>query len=132
MSAAPPLSDVLLEVDGAIATVTLSRPEQRNPLSASMIRDIRLALDWCKQEAAVSVVVLTGAGDRAFCAGADLAAFGGDQSPLELHHSRHGLANRGPDQRTRAGRRLWACLCVRSSCGRRERNIRHPGDQRRG
>jgi len=59
MSAAPPLSDVLLEVDGAIATVTLNRPEQRNPLSSSMIRDLRLALDWCKQEAAVSVVVLT-------------------------------------------------------------------------
>jgi enoyl-CoA hydratase len=92
VNALPSLSDVLLEVDSAIATVTLSRPEQRNPLSASMIRDIRLALDWCKQEAAVSVVVLTGAGDRAFCAGADLAAFGGDQSPLELHHSRHGLA----------------------------------------
>src|SRR2546427_8889064 len=92
MSAAPPLSDVLLEVDGAIATVTLNRPEQRNPLSSSMIRDLRLALDWCKQEAAVSVVVLTGAGDRAFCAGADLSSFGGEQSPLELHRDRHALA----------------------------------------
>src|SRR2546425_9531879 len=92
MSAAPRLSDVLLEVDGAIATVTLNRPEQRNPLSSSMIRDLRLALDWCKQEAAVSVVVLTGAGDRAFCAGADLSSFGGEQSPLELHYGRHALA----------------------------------------
>src|SRR2546427_391628 len=86
MSAAPPLSDVLLEVDGAIATVTLNRPEQRNPLSSSMIRDLRLALDWCKQEAAVSVVVLTGAGDRAFCAGADLSTAG------QLHE--YGLVNR--------------------------------------
>jgi enoyl-CoA hydratase/carnithine racemase len=92
MSAPPSLSDVLLEVDGAIATVTLNRPEQRNPLSSSMIRELRLALDWCKQESPVSVVVLTGAGDRAFCAGADLASFGGDQSPLELHHGRHALA----------------------------------------
>src|SRR6266566_4830322 len=92
MTAQPSLSDVLLEVDGAIATVTLNRPEQRNPLSSSMIRELRLALDWCKHEAAVSVVVLTGAGDRAFCAGADLASFGGEQSPLELHHGRHALA----------------------------------------
>src|SRR2546428_13509948 len=110
MSAAPPLSDVLLEVDGAIATVTLNRPEQRNPLSSSMIRDLRLALDWCKQEAAVSVVVLTGAGDRAFCAGADLSSFGGEQSPLQLHYGRHappgpfsemnqiGKPNRGRDK----------------------------------
>src|SRR5438876_5516428 len=92
MSAAPPLSDVLLEVDGAIATVTLNRPEQRNPLSSSMIRELRLALDWCKHEAAVSVMVLAAAGDRAFCAGADLASFGGEQSPLEVHHGRHALA----------------------------------------
>lgn len=91
MSAPPPLSDVLLEVDSAIATVTLNRPEQRNPLSSSMIHDLRLALDWCKYEPAVSVVVLTGAGDRAFCAGADLAGFGGVRSPLELHHGRHAL-----------------------------------------
>src|SRR5438105_3362401 len=92
MTAQPSLSDVLLEVDGAIATVTLNRPEQRNPLSSSMIRELRLALDWCKHEAAVSVVVLTGAGDRAFCAGADLSSFGGEESTLELHHGRHALA----------------------------------------
>jgi enoyl-CoA hydratase/carnithine racemase len=92
VNALPSLSDVLLEVDSAIATVTLNRQEQRNPLSSSMIRDLRLAFDWCKREAAVSVVVLTGAGDRAFCAGADLASFGGEQSPLELHHGRHALA----------------------------------------
>ena len=88
----PDLSDVLLEVNGAIATVTLNRPEQRNPLSAAMMRDLRLALGWCRAEPAIAVIVLTGAGDRAFCAGADLAGFGAAQSPLELHHGRHALA----------------------------------------
>ena len=92
MNAPPSLLDALLDVDGAIATVTLNRPDQRNPLSSSMIRDLRLALEWCKQEVAVSVVVLTGAGDRAFCAGADLSSFGGEQSALALHHGRHALA----------------------------------------
>ena len=92
MSTPPVLADVLIDIRDSIATVTLNKPEQRNPLSASMMRDVRTALDWCKAEAAVAVVVLTGAGDRAFCAGADLSGFGGDQSPLELHHGRHALA----------------------------------------
>ena len=92
MTDRPDLSDVLIEVRESIATVTLNRPEQRNPLSTAMMRDLRHALDWCKAEPAIAVVVLTGAGDRAFCAGADLSGFGGDQSPLELHHGRHALA----------------------------------------
>ena len=84
--------DVLLELRESIATITLNRPEQRNPLSASMMRDLRAALKWCKSEPSVAVIVLTGAGDRAFCAGADLSGFGGDQTALELHHGRHALA----------------------------------------
>jgi enoyl-CoA hydratase len=91
MSAPPDLAEVLVKVEGVIATVTLNRPEQRNPLSPPMMRDLRAALTWCKGESTVAVVILTGAGDRVFCAGADLSAFGGDKSPLELHHGRHAL-----------------------------------------
>ena len=93
MSAPPILGDVLVEIHESIATITLNRPEQRNPLSASMMRDLRAAMAWCKGEPAIAVVVVTGAGDRAFCAGADLAGFAGDQSALELHHGRHALAD---------------------------------------
>jgi enoyl-CoA hydratase/carnithine racemase len=93
MSTPPVLADVLIGVDKSIATVTLNRPEQRNPLSGAMMRDLRSALGWCKLEPAVAVVVLTGAGDRAFCAGADLAGFGADQSALALHHGRQALAD---------------------------------------
>jgi len=92
MNAIPVLGDVLVGARDSIATVTLNRPEQRNPLSVSMMRDLGAALKWCKDESGVAVVVLTGAGDRAFCAGADLSGFGGDQSPLELHRGRHALA----------------------------------------
>jgi enoyl-CoA hydratase/carnithine racemase len=92
MTDPPDLSDVLIDVRGSIATVTLNRPDQRNPLSGAMMRDLGLALGWCKAAPAVAVVVLTGAGDRAFCAGADLSGFGADQPPLELHHGRHALA----------------------------------------
>jgi enoyl-CoA hydratase len=79
---------VLLEVEGHIATVTLNRPEQRNPLSAMMLRDLASALRWCQRDAEVRVIVLTGAGDRAFCAGADLTGFNGGMSHLESHRSR--------------------------------------------
>jgi enoyl-CoA hydratase/carnithine racemase len=89
----PHFSEVILDLDGAVATVTLNRPEQRNPLSATMIADLRAAFAWCKTQPGVAVVVLTGAGDRAFCAGADLSAFSGEQSVLELHHGRHALAD---------------------------------------
>ena len=92
MSAPPDLTEVLVGVRESVATVTLNRPEQRNPLSASMMRDLRTALAWCKAEPAIVVVVLTGAGDRAFCAGADLSAFGGSESELERHHGRYALA----------------------------------------
>src|SRR6266567_725796 len=92
MTPRPDLTEVLLDVDGAVATITLNKPEHRNPLSAAMIRDLRAAFAWGRAEAGVAVVVLTGAGDRAFCAGADLSAFSGEQSVIELHLGRHALA----------------------------------------
>jgi len=71
----PALEHVLLAAIGHVATITLNRPEQRNPLSAGMLRDLIAAFRWCKGEDEVCVVVLTGAGDRAFSAGADLSSF---------------------------------------------------------
>jgi enoyl-CoA hydratase len=67
--------------------VTLNRPEQRNPLSATMLRDLAAALSWCRDEENVRVVVLTGAG-RVFCAGADLSSFDGEMNELDRFRSR--------------------------------------------
>jgi enoyl-CoA hydratase len=86
---APHLEHVLVDLAGRVATVTLNRPEQRNPLSSGMLRDLGAALAWCREEPEVRVVVLTGAGDRAFCAGADLAGFDAPASELQRHHDRH-------------------------------------------
>ena len=88
MTEKPALEQVLLSVDDHVATVVLDRPEQRNPLSGAMLRDLAASFAWCKQEADVRVVVLTGAGDRAFCAGADLSSFDGNMTGLERHRSR--------------------------------------------
>jgi len=84
----PALEVALVDVRDWVATVTLNRPEQRNPLSAGMLRDLRAAFAWCRDEREVRVVVLTGAGDRAFCAGADLGSFSAPVSEIERHHER--------------------------------------------
>jgi len=84
----PSLEQALLAVDGHVATITLNRPDQRNPLSGQMLRDLIAAFGWCQKEPDVRAIVLTGAGDRVFCAGADLSSFDGGMSDLERHRSR--------------------------------------------
>jgi enoyl-CoA hydratase len=63
---------VLYEKSGGIATVTMNRPEFRNAINPEML--CRLADAWqdINDDPAVRVAILTGAGDKAFCAGADL------------------------------------------------------------
>jgi enoyl-CoA hydratase/carnithine racemase len=89
MAQPPSLEHVLVGVHDRIATVTLNRPDQRNALSSGMLADLREALAWCRDEPDVRVVVLTGAGDRAFCAGADLGSFDVPVPELQRHHDRH-------------------------------------------
>jgi len=59
---APELENVLLDVAGPRATITLNKPEQRNPLGGGMLADLLSAFRWAAGEAEVRVVVLTGAG----------------------------------------------------------------------
>ena len=89
MSEIPTLENVLLATAGHVATITLNRPEQRNPLSAGMLHDLVTAMRWCQGDDAVRVVVLTGAGDRAFCSGADLSGFQAGVPETERHRERH-------------------------------------------
>ncbi|HEY7927415.1 MAG TPA: enoyl-CoA hydratase/isomerase family protein [Candidatus Dormibacteraeota bacterium] len=74
-------------VDG-VATITLNRPEQRNPLGPQMLRDLTSAMHAARADTAVRAVVLTGAGDTAFCAGADLSSFASDAGELDRHDGR--------------------------------------------
>jgi enoyl-CoA hydratase/carnithine racemase len=92
--------EVLYDVVEGVATMTVNRPERRNALSWRVIADLRGVLAEAKADAEVRVVVLTGAGDRAFCAGADLEGMakadddGAAGDPfLELHEGRGGLAS---------------------------------------
>lgn len=71
-----------------VLTLTIDREERRNALSPSVLEGL---LDGVRERAVaddVRVVVVTGAGEKAFCAGADLGGFGEDVTPLELHEGR--------------------------------------------
>lgn len=84
--------EVIVEVADHVARVTLNRPERRNALSWTMVRELRRVLDTLAADRDVRVVVLTGAGDAAFCAGADLTGMADGAGHLELHESRGELA----------------------------------------
>jgi methylglutaconyl-CoA hydratase len=64
---------VLYSVEGAVARITLNRPEKRNALNAAVIAGLKERLREASQDDRVRVVVITGAG-KDFCSGADLAA----------------------------------------------------------
>ena len=71
--------NLTVEQTGAVATISLNRPDKHNALSARLCHEIIDALDRLEADDAVSVLILTGAGEKAFCAGADMAeAVGGD------------------------------------------------------
>ncbi len=63
---------IRLDIDGAIATVTLNRPEKMNAFTVTMMAEMCDAFDRTDSDDAVRVVIVTGAGEKAFCAGADL------------------------------------------------------------
>jgi enoyl-CoA hydratase/carnithine racemase len=61
-----------LERDGAVATITIDRQRVLNALSAAVIEDLRHAVLGVKHDEAVRAAIVTGAGDKAFVAGADI------------------------------------------------------------
>jgi enoyl-CoA hydratase/carnithine racemase len=70
---APKLDNVLYEKRSGIAYVTLNRPRVLNALNTPTWKDLRTAFEDARDDAAVHGVILTGAGDKAFIAGADIA-----------------------------------------------------------
>jgi enoyl-CoA hydratase/carnithine racemase len=83
---------LLYDVAGHVATVTINRPERRNALSWAVITELRAALAAVRSDPDVRVVVVTGAGDKAFCAGADLTGMAADSGYAQVHDARGELA----------------------------------------
>ena len=115
--AALTLANVLYEKKGAIAYVTVNRPKVLNALNTPTWKDLRTAFEDAQDDAAVRGVILTGAGDKAFIAGADISelahvdAFEAEQSSrfgqerARPHRESRQAGDRGR-QRLRARRRL--------------------------
>jgi enoyl-CoA hydratase len=76
---------LLYDVSDGVATVTLNRPEQRNALSGQMLGELVDALLRVREDEDARALVLTGAGDKVFCAGADLGGFAADAPLVEKH-----------------------------------------------
>ena len=81
-------TQIKLAVDGPVATITLHRPEKMNAFTRVMMDEMIDAIDSTDADDRVRAVIVTGHGDRAFCAGADLTPEGGghvfsDPNPVE-------------------------------------------------
>ena len=76
---------VKYEVAEGVATVTLDNPEKRNMLSGQMLVELVDAMKTARDSDDVRAVVLTGAGDKVFCAGADLGGFAADVPLVQKH-----------------------------------------------
>lgn len=84
--APPTFENVLYEKKGAIAYVTVNRPKVLNALNARTVAELRAAFEDARDDPAVRGVIVTGAGDRAFIAGADISEMAG-HSPVETEQT---------------------------------------------
>ena len=71
---------LLYDVDGGVATITINRPDRLNALSPHSLGEMAQALDTAESAPEVGVVVITGSGTRAFCAGGDLGEVADDDA----------------------------------------------------
>ncbi|MDQ7096530.1 enoyl-CoA hydratase-related protein [Desulfosporosinus sp. PR] len=82
---------ILYEKSEGIATITINRPELRNALTQALMAELGEAIDQADLDEEVKVLILTGAGDRSFVAGADINEVG----------ARNTLSELGPNSRLR-------------------------------
>jgi len=85
-----PFENLLLDRDGPVATITINRPKVLNALNAPTLDELRRVVLDLKRDDAVRAIVLTGAGDKSFVAGADINELA-VQSPVSgREHARTG------------------------------------------
>jgi enoyl-CoA hydratase/carnithine racemase len=88
-------ADLLVDHRGPVLTLTINRPDRRNAMTWDVIAGLRREVARAKVDPTVRVVVLAGAGEQAFCAGADLTGMvprdpGGSTDEYAAHHQARG------------------------------------------
>jgi enoyl-CoA hydratase/carnithine racemase len=82
----PASPNIRLEVDGHVAIVTLDRPEKLNSVTPEMSDALVEVIEWADAADEVRAIVLTGAGERAFCAGSDIRTLDGYATPWDFRN----------------------------------------------
>ncbi|MGK9203266.1 MULTISPECIES: enoyl-CoA hydratase/isomerase family protein [Sinorhizobium] len=78
--------DVRFERDGHVAVITLNRPQKLNAVTPEMADAIVSAVGECNESDSIRCVILTGAGERAFCAGSDIRELDGYETPWQFRN----------------------------------------------
>src|SRR6202046_4591405 len=92
LASALKLENVIYEKDGPIARVTLNRPKVLNALNKATINELRAAFEDARDDSAVRGVILAGAGEKAFAAGADIAEIANNTAVEAEQATRRGQA----------------------------------------
>ncbi len=92
LASALKLENVVYDKKGPIAYVTLNRPKVMNALNKATINELRAAFEDARDDSAVHGVILTGAGERAFAAGADIAEIANNTAVEAEEATRRGQA----------------------------------------
>ena len=74
---------LIFGIENGVARIAINRPAQMNAIDVPTAKELALAAKQCSADSTVRCVVLTGAGDRAFCAGGDVAGFGSDPEKVD-------------------------------------------------
>ena len=105
---------LLVETDGAVGWITFNNPAKHNALSVAMWRALPQALDTLEADPAIRVIVLKGAGERAFISGADISEFASMRASEEAVAAYDELAE-GATQRLRGADRPTIAM-IRGYC----------------
>ena len=79
------MATILIDRDDAVVTLTLNRPDKLNALNAELLGELARAINDLPTDSSVRCVIMTGAGEKAFAAGADIAAMS-DLTPVQAKH----------------------------------------------
>jgi len=82
------MSDLAVGRDGGVLSLTIDREDKRNALSRDVLQGLLDGVRGASTDDAVNVVVVRSAGEKVFCAGADLAVMSNDATGLEQHEGR--------------------------------------------
>ncbi len=80
-------AELVAERQGAVVVLRLNRPEARNALTAGLLEQLGRAIVAAEEDPESRAIVLTGTGDRAFCAGMDLRSFAAGESMTDMDPS---------------------------------------------